>query len=55
MKAQAANEVVRFPVYVPLSLSSTAMGISVIIGCAIGYVTGRRTSKMKPIDILRLL
>ena len=41
MKAQPASEVVRFPVFVHPSLASTTMGISVIIGCAIGYVIGR--------------
>jgi len=54
-QAQAASQVVRLPVSVSLPLAATAMGLSVIIGCVIGYVTGRRTSKMKPVDILRLL
>ena len=54
-QAQAASQVVRLPVSVSLSLAATAMGLSVIIGCVIGYVTGRRTSKMKPVDILRQL
>jgi ABC-type antimicrobial peptide transport system permease subunit len=54
-QAQAANQVVRLPVSVSLSLAATAMGLSVISGCVIGYVTGRRTSKMKPVDILRQL
>jgi len=54
-QAQEANHVVRLPVSVSLHLAATAMGLSVIIGCVIGYVTGRRTSKMKPVDILRLL
>jgi putative ABC transport system permease protein len=54
-QAQAASQVVRLPVSISLSLAATAMGLSVIIGCAIGYVTGRRTSKMKPADILRQL
>ena len=54
-QAQAASQVVRLPVSVSLPLAATAMGLSVIIGCVIGYVTGRRTSKMKPADILRQL
>ncbi len=54
-QAQAASQVVRLPVSISLSLAATAMGLSVIIGCAIGYVTGRRTSNMKPADILRQL
>ena len=54
-QAQAASQVVRLPVSISLSLAATAMGLSMIIGCAIGYVTGRRTSKTKPADILRQL
>jgi len=54
-QAQAATQVVRLPVSVSLPLAATAMGLSVIIGCVIGYVTGLRTSKMKPTDILRQL
>jgi len=54
-QAQAASQVVRLPVSVSLSLAVTAMGLSVIIGCVIGYLTARRTSKMKPVDILRQL
>jgi putative ABC transport system permease protein len=52
-QAQAASQVVRLPVSVSLSLAAAAMGLSVIIGCVIGYVTGRRTLKMKPAAILR--
>ena len=52
-QAQAASQVVRLPVSVSFPLAATAMGLSVIIGCVIGYVIGRRTSKMKPADILR--
>ncbi len=54
-QAQAASQVVRLPVSVSWPLAATAMGLSVIIGCVIGYVTGQRTSKMKPVDILRQL
>jgi len=52
-QAQAASQVVRLPVSVSMPLAATAMGISVIIGCVIGYVSAQRTSKMKPVDILR--
>jgi putative ABC transport system permease protein len=52
-QAQVASQIVRLPVSVSLSLAATAMGLSVIIGCVIGYATGRRTSKMKPAVILR--
>ena len=54
-QAQEITQVVRLPVSVSLSLAAAAMGLSVIIGCVIGYVTGRRTSRMKPVDILRQL
>lgn len=54
-QAQAASQVVRLPVSVSWPLAATAMGLSVIIGCVIGYVTGRRTSEMKPADIIRQL
>jgi putative ABC transport system permease protein len=52
-KAQAVGQVVRLPISVSLTLAATALGLSVIIGCVIGFVTARRTSKMKPVDILR--
>ena len=54
-QAQATAEIVRLPVSVSLRLASIAMGISAVIGFAIAYVTGRRTSTMKPVDILRQL
>ena len=52
-KAQAVSQVVRLPISVSLRLAATALGLSMIIGWVIGYVTARRTSKMKPVDILR--
>ena len=52
-KAQAVSQVVRLPISVSLRLAATALGLSVIIGWVIGYVTARQTSKMKPVDILR--
>jgi putative ABC transport system permease protein len=54
-QVQAASHVVRLPVAVSLSLAATAMLLSVITGCITGYVLGRRTTKMKPTDILRQL
>lgn len=54
-QAQEASQVVRLPVSVSLPLVATAIGLSVLIGCVIGYVTGRQTSKMKPVEILRQL
>jgi len=54
-QAQAASHVVRLPVSISLSLTMTAMGISVIIGCLCGMVLGRRTGKIKPAEVLRKL
>jgi len=54
-QAQAASQVVRLPVSVSLSLAATAMGLSVVIGCISGYILGRRTTKVRPAEILRQL
>lgn len=51
-QAQAANQVIRLPVSVSWRLAAKAIGLSVIVGCAIGFAAGQRTSKMKPADIL---
>jgi ABC-type antimicrobial peptide transport system permease subunit len=54
-KAEAATHAVRLPVSVSLGLAATSMALSLIVGCVTGYLLGRRTSKMKPADILRQL
>jgi putative ABC transport system permease protein len=54
-QAQAASHVVRLPVSISLSLTMTAMGISVLIGCLCGMILGRRTGKIKPAEVLRKL
>jgi len=54
-KAEAATQAVRLPVSVSLGLAATSMALSLIVGCVTGYLLGRRTSKMKPADILRQL
>jgi len=54
-KAEAATRSVRLPVSVSLGLAVTSMALSLIVGCVTGYLLGRRTSKMKPADILRQL
>jgi putative ABC transport system permease protein len=53
--AQDANQIVRLPVSVSLSLSASAMGISIITGGITGFILGQKTSKMKPADIFRQL
>jgi ABC-type antimicrobial peptide transport system permease subunit len=53
--AQAANQVVRLPVSVSLSLAATALGLAVVSGCVAAYIVGRRAAHMKPADSLRQL
>ncbi|MDA3917120.1 MAG: ABC transporter permease [Deltaproteobacteria bacterium] len=53
--AQDANQIVRLPVSVSLSLAASAMGISIITGGITGFILGQKTSKMKPADIFRQL
>jgi len=54
-KAEAATHAVRLPVSVSLGLAGISMALSLVVGCATGYLLGRRTRKMKPADILRKL
>jgi putative ABC transport system permease protein len=54
-KPEAATQAIRLPVSVSLGLAATSMALSLVVGCAAGYLLGRRTSKMKPADILRQL
>ncbi|MBC8441850.1 MAG: ABC transporter permease [Deltaproteobacteria bacterium] len=54
-QTQALNEIVRLPISVSVSLSASAMGLSVVIGCITGYILGKRTERMKPADIFRQL
>lgn len=54
-KAEAVTQAVRLPVSVSIGLAATSMALSLIVGCVTGYLLGRRTSKMKPADILRQL
>lgn len=51
--AQDANQIVRLPVSVSLSLAASAMGISIITGGIAGFMLGQKTSTMKPADIFR--
>ena len=54
-KAEAAAQAVRLPVSVSPGLAATSMALSLVVGCATGYLLGRRTRNMKPADILRQL
>ncbi|MBC8438602.1 MAG: ABC transporter permease [Deltaproteobacteria bacterium] len=53
--ARDANQIVRLPVSVSLSLAASAMVISIITGGITGFILGQKTSKMKPADIFRQL
>jgi len=54
-KAEAVAQAVRLPVSVSPGLAATSMALSLVVGCATGYLLGRRTRNMKPADILRQL
>jgi ABC-type antimicrobial peptide transport system permease subunit len=51
----AASAAVRLPVSVSLSLSAAALALSLLAGALASYFMGRRTARMKPVDILRRL
>jgi ABC-type antimicrobial peptide transport system permease subunit len=53
--ATTARTVVRLPVIVSAALSSTALVLSLVAGALASFFMGRRTSRMKPVDILRKL
>jgi ABC-type antimicrobial peptide transport system permease subunit len=54
-QAEAAAHVVRLPVGLSLGLAAMSMALAIMGGCVTGYILGRRTTKMKPADILRRL
>ncbi len=54
-QARDADQLVRLPVSVSLSLAVSAMGISIITGSITGFILGQKTSRMKPADIFRQL
>jgi putative ABC transport system permease protein len=55
-KAQAAASTsVRLPVNISAGLISASLAISIVTGMLASYLMGRRTSRMKPGDILRKL
>ncbi len=53
--ATAAATTVRLPVSVSLGLIAGSLGLSLLAGGLASFFMGRRTSRMKPVDILRKL
>jgi putative ABC transport system permease protein len=51
----AVSAAVRLPVSISLGLTTSALALSLLAGALASYFMGRRTSRMKPIDILRRL
>ena len=52
---QAAVSAVRLPVSLSISLIAMSLAVSLIAGSLASYFMGRRTSRMKPAEILRQL
>jgi len=55
MAKSAEPTVVRLPVSVSAGLMAVALALSLLTGALASYFLGRRTSRMKPVDILRRL
>lgn len=53
--AEAASQVVRLPVSVSAELTALSLALSLVAGGLASYFMGRRTARMKPVDILRRL
>ena len=53
--SEAAAQVVRLPVSVSAGLTAISLALSVVAGGLASYFMGRRTARMKPVDILRRL
>jgi ABC-type antimicrobial peptide transport system permease subunit len=51
----AASVAVRLPVSISAGLTASALALSLAAGALASYFMGRRTSRMKPVDILRKL
>jgi putative ABC transport system permease protein len=51
----ASSAAVRLPVSVSPGLTAAALALSLLAGVLASYFMGRRTSRMKPVDILRKL
>jgi ABC-type antimicrobial peptide transport system permease subunit len=54
-KAEAATQNVRLPVSISAGLAAMSLALSLTAGGLASYVMGRRTARMKPVDILRQL
>ena len=54
-KAEAATQNVRLPVSISAGLTAISLALSLTAGGLASYVMGRRTARMKPVDILRQL
>jgi putative ABC transport system permease protein len=52
---EAASQVVRLPVSVSAGLVSASLALSLLAGGLASWFMGRRTARMKPVDILRRL
>jgi len=52
---EAASQVVRLPVSVSAGLTAVSLVLSIMAGGVASYFMGRRTARMKPVDILRRL
>jgi ABC-type antimicrobial peptide transport system permease subunit len=52
---EAASQVVRLPVSVSAALSAISLALALMAGGLASYFMGRRTSRMKPAEILRKL
>jgi putative ABC transport system permease protein len=53
--AESTSSAVRLPVSISLGLTASALALSLLAGALASYFMGRRTSRMKPVDILRRL
>jgi putative ABC transport system permease protein len=51
----ASAAAVRLPVSISTSLTAAALALSLLAGALASYFMGRRTARMKPVDILRRL
>jgi putative ABC transport system permease protein len=52
---EAASQVVRLPVSVSAGLTAISLALALMAGGLASYFMGRRTARMKPVDILRRL
>jgi RNA polymerase sigma factor (sigma-70 family) len=54
-KAEAASQNVRLPVSISGGLVAISLALSIVAGVLASYVMGKRTARMKPVEILRQL